>query len=326
MSPLPRSLPGLVALALLAAGAPAPGSAQQPGQPVHGTVYDEDRRPVGGADVLLGPSHRTSTDDQGRFRLAGVPEGTHIMVVRMIGFRPSRSRVPVSAGEPTEVDIYLMRDGQELPVLVVEGRRTGIYGVIGDTAFRPALGATVEALGPRGGTTRTDSLGRFAFPNAGGGDYLVRITLPGYVERRFAVTLEKGAGREVTALLTPAPPRYRGTPRREEWALDGLRDRLVWMTSRHRLTREELVRYGSLPLCELAMIRGVTGDAPTVIVNGDVILRGWTFCAWRADEIELVEWGENGCADRSGSITRITGDACTRRNRGPGFLVLWERR
>jgi hypothetical protein len=47
-----------------------------------------------------------------------------------------------------------------LPSVSVTGRRTGIYGVVGDTSFGTVAGARVTVLGFRSSSVLTDSAGR----------------------------------------------------------------------------------------------------------------------------------------------------------------------
>lgn len=301
----------------------------QAGHSIRGIVRDTAAAPVAGAEVLLG-QRRTETDAAGRFRLDGLDGREYLVTVRAIGYYASRTRVGVPRDD--ELEIWLMPAPVLLPVIVVEGRRTGVYGVVGDTAYRPALGAKVELLGARGGVELTDSLGRFAFPDAGGGAYLLRVTLPGYTERRRFLTLERDEGREVTVLLAPVAPGSRAVAGAAAAALWDLDRRLAWSTNRDRWTRAELDRYGSLPVCELPVVRRLVGSEMVLLVDGHEVYFGDAACSWRADEIDLMEWGEDACREPSGTLRNYAPGGCAAnrssfgaRVQGRGYLSIWRR-
>ena len=73
---------------LLAVVVPAIAGAQATGTAVFaGTVVDSTRRPLPNAEVSLPALSLTRmTDDSGKFRIPGIPAGTHRVVVRRIAF------------------------------------------------------------------------------------------------------------------------------------------------------------------------------------------------------------------------------------------------
>jgi hypothetical protein len=299
------------AVALTVAQA-TPLAAQQPRQTVRGVVRDTAGAPLPGADVVLG-ARKAVTNALGVFRIDTMPVGQFALTIRMVGYEPVRSVVAVVAAEPTELEYLMVPTPFLLDPVIVEGRRTGIWGVVGDTSYRAARGATVQVLGTRGGTTLTDSMGRFGFPEADRGPYMVRVTMPGYAERLFLVELGRGEGRELAVMLTPGRP----PGNRAEWALASLEETLVWGQPRLRLTRSELARYGSLALCDLpriAQLDGRTGRDLTVILNGTTIVRTFSLCSWRIDEIDLIQFGEQRTRGPGGSNRAIT------------TVTIWERR
>ena len=298
--------------ALLAVVPAAPLVAQGSVQTVRGVVRDTAGAPLPGADVLLG-TRKAVTSEVGVFRIDSVPVGEYPLTIRMVGFEPVRSRVAVVAAEPTELEYFMIPTPFLLDPVIVEGRRTGIWGVVGDTSYRAAPGATVQVLGTRGGTMQTDSMGRFGFPEADRGPYMVRVTMPGYAERLFLVELERGEGRELSVMLTPG----RAAGNRAEWAMHALEETLVWAEPRLRITRSELARYGSLSLCDLpriAQLDGRTGRDVTVILNGTTIVRTFSLCSWQMDEIDLIQFREQRTRGSGGSSRTIT------------TVMIWERR
>ena len=305
----PRWL-SLFLVATLPAGA-AVLSAQQPLQSVLGVVRDSAGTGLAGADVVVGP-RRAVTGPQGNFRVDSLRPGQYSITVRLVGYTPIRSRIAIVAAEPTEVEYFLLRAVPTLPTMVVTSHRTGIYGTVGDTGYRAASGARVLVVGREGGEARTDSAGHFAFPDLPGGKYMVRVSFAGYAERRFLVELKKGEGKELAVLLVP----YRQTPSRaEDIAIDELGKRLATGLERERMDVPQMARYESMPLCDVPRIRAEIGRGDITIFFS---LNGVTaettdvdrICAWRSDEVELVEFGSDPCRDVSGTIPQMLGVWC----------------
>lgn len=303
---------------LLLPAVPVSGAAQERTQTVLGVVRDARGAPLAGADIFLG-KQRTVSGPNGAFRLEVAP-GRYPLIVRLVGYRAARSEVTVTESEPLQLEFSLRPEPLLLPTIIVEGERTGIFGVVGDTAYRAAGGATVTLLGPRGGTVKTDSTGRFAFPEAHGGEYIVRVTYPGYAERRFMVELGRGEGRELAITLTPGA---RPAARMENYSFELLRERLLVTSSQRLMRRSELERFGTLALCDIPRVRLAQAQADArggelrVLLNGITLVT--SLCAWQADEIDLIEFPPPTRNARR-----------TIRTRGPagGYTVIyiWERK
>ena len=336
---------------ILAAAALGPGAgrllAQQPLQSVIGVVRDSSGAPLGGAEVLIG-ARRAETNAQGAFRIDSLRPGRYNVTVRLIGFNPVRSRLAVVETEPTQVEYLLLQAPALLPTMIVEGHRAGIFGSVGDTGYRAIVGARVQIVGPHSGEVRSDSLGHFAFPVSLGGQYVVRVTFPGYTERRFMVELKNGAGRELGVLLAP----YRERPSQaDDIALEEVGKRLAAGLKRERLSSPELERYSAMPLCEVPRIRAEIGRDLTVpilfVVNGTSADKNadlGRLCAWRADEVEFVEFGVDVCRDVTLTLPQLVGIWCNARSRnvprsmlgsgqriatqgaGMRYVVIWEKR
>jgi hypothetical protein len=137
--------------------------------------------------------------------------------------------------------------------------------------------------------------------------------------------------------------------RADELAIHDLGRRIAANLASDRLTTGELNRYGSLSLCEVNRIatsiaRG-RGDSLTIIVNGTFVIEKRSIkdlCAWRASEVELVEFGEQICRDVTRTLVdqmqvwcqNLTGKdrflrsgpkIRTQRQSMP-FVVIWEKR
>lgn len=216
-------------------------AAQQPLRSVTGIVRDTAGAPLGGAEVILGQRQATTTPS-GAFRIDSLRPGQYAFTIRLIAYNPVRSRVVVVTTEPTEMEYFMLPAPYQLAPLVVESRRTGFYDAVGDTGFKAAVGARVQVAGLHGGEVLTDSMGRFAFPAADRGVYMVRVTYLGYAPRRFTLELQRGEGRELGVLLTRGG---RQPHRSEDWALDDLRRRLATGRASQRMTAKQLERHGT---------------------------------------------------------------------------------
>lgn len=336
----------IVVLALLALGA-SRVLAQQPMQSVVGVVRDSSGAPLAGAEVLIG-IRRAETNPQGAFRIDSLRPGRYNVTVRLIGFNPVRSRLAVVESEPTQVEYLLLQAPALLPTMIVEGHRAGIFGSVGDTGYRAIIGARVQIVGPHSGEVRSDSVGHFAFPATLGGQYLVRVTFPGYTERRFLVELKKGSGRELGVLLAP----FRDRPSQaDDVALEEVGKRLAAGLRRERMISPDLERYSSMPLCEVPQIRAEIGRDLSVpilfVLNGTSADKNadlGRLCAWRADEVEFVEFGVDVCRDVTLTLPQLVGIWCSGRSRnvprsmmgsgqriatqaaGMRYVVIWEKK
>lgn len=318
---------------LASAFLPHTATAQQPVQTVFGTVRDPSGSPLPGADVLLGRRSAT-TSAQGVFRVDSLRPGRYAITIRLVGYTPIRGAVDVETAAPTEL-VYVMEPAPYiLPEVVTDAHRTGIYGTVADNGLHAAIGARVLVLGSRGGDVRTDSLGRFSFPKAENGTYLVRITYPGYRERRLTVQLKRGEGRELAVRLTPG---FESTVPGMEGAFQDLRLRLAMGLRRERMAGPEIARFGSTQLCHVPMN---AGGSPVIIVNGVDVYKNMPrefLCFWQADEVEVLEFGPDICREATHSIEFVV-HMCTRGGvrRGPGgggggggaagYVVIWEKR
>ena len=288
MPSIPRNMV-LALLALLAV--PLAATAQRPVQSVIGAVYmvGDSGSPVAGAEVLVG-QRRAQTDASGRFRVDSLAPGLYPLTVRLVGYRPIRSRVTVVDWEPARVEYFLTPWPVSLPDIVVEGRREGIYGVVRTREFAPVTGATIKLSGGGGGSgeERSDSGGHFAFPLARSGVYLVRVSHPNYLGRQLALLLKKGEGRELSIEL---PSGYSQPDRIRETALRDLDVRLRFSLSRNLLVEADLRRYGSLEVCNVPRVRAHLREWRGAVpyLEGEARLIPEELCTWHMDEVSLIE-------------------------------------
>lgn len=114
--------------------------------------------PLIGADVLIeGTAYSTATDRTGSFRLAGVPAGSHTIVVFYLGHQEERAAVTVTAGQSVTVEVKLAPAGytetiQVRSETIAEGQASAL------NQQRTALNIT--------NVVSADQIGSFPDPNA----------------------------------------------------------------------------------------------------------------------------------------------------------------
>ncbi len=314
-------------------GAPLAGQAA-PGT-VRGVVADTAGGPLEGVDVVVG-GRTTRTNARGVFQLDSVPSGGQVLVARFPGHTPARIPITVSSGNPVELFVRLFPSAYFLPEIVVQAGRTGIYGEVVDAGLTPVSGAKVQILGAGGKEFLTDSTGTFSLPTIRSGVYLVRATARGFGEQRSLVEVRRGEGRRVRfrLLLSRSSP-----TRADDAALEDLGQRLATGIGSERLTSQQLERYESLGLCDLPSIRERLRRNPSkttnLILNGTWVIREFdvtSLCAWRANEVDLVEFGPEYCWEVSMTIAYLISQLAPRcpfgRRPVPGhsYVILWEKR
>lgn len=90
---------------------------------VSGLVTDENNQPLPGASVSIKSLKRgVSTDDRGRFRLTGIPNGSYVMHASFVGYQELEQKISVD-GE-TIMNFQLKPDAESLNEVVVIGYGT----------------------------------------------------------------------------------------------------------------------------------------------------------------------------------------------------------
>jgi hypothetical protein len=135
-----------------AAPATAPGGAAAPASAVtglrrgnavvSGRVTDLQGRPLSGASVTVdGAASTTNAMSDGSYTLRELPAGTQALVVRKLGFAPTRVAVDLSNRRPWHADVKMRPAPPTLPTVVVEGKRDkGLREVGFSTRQKAGLG------------------------------------------------------------------------------------------------------------------------------------------------------------------------------------------
>jgi TonB-linked SusC/RagA family outer membrane protein len=177
--PSRRWLLALGASGLLAL--PAVAASQGTGV-ISGTVADSAGVPVSGARVSVdGTSAATGSNLTGAYSLRGIASGTHIVRVRLLGYRAGEQTVTVSSGATVTANFRLGRSAAELELVVVstgygtqtKANITGATEVVAgdEITKRPVSNITKGLQGYMPGVTVQDFGGR---PGSDGAQVRIR--------------------------------------------------------------------------------------------------------------------------------------------------------
>ncbi len=127
---------------------------------VSGRITDQLGHAMAGADISVqGAASTTTSLEDGTYTLRGLPAGTQALVVRKVGFSPTRVAVDLSNRVPRHTDVRLVPAPPQLATVTVEGKRDrGLRNVGFSTRQRAGLGhfLTEDQIAERGPTQMTD--------------------------------------------------------------------------------------------------------------------------------------------------------------------------
>jgi len=114
---------------------------------VRGVVRDVAGYALSGVEILVDAnSTGVESDSVGRFVLADLAAGVHLVRARRLGYLPDSATVTVAAGRPESVEFTLQRAAQVLRPVVVEGRNEMVGPMAGFyRRARQGLGRTFTA-------------------------------------------------------------------------------------------------------------------------------------------------------------------------------------
>jgi TonB-dependent starch-binding outer membrane protein SusC len=152
---LSRILGGVSLLAAL----PAAGLAQGTGT-ITGKVTDRaSQQPIGDAQLLVvGTSRGVRTNDQGEYRMVGVPSGTVRLRVLRLGYEARMDTVTLTNGQTVTADFALVQTATRLDQVVVsaigesERRRengNSVASITADSIPKPAVNSVSDLLSSR---------------------------------------------------------------------------------------------------------------------------------------------------------------------------------
>ena len=168
-----------------------------------GIIRDTTGRPLQDAVVVLDPNgdiRAARADAAGQFRFDRLRPGRYVMRTTWIGYRPDERTIDVPAGG-LQVSIVLRRVPFQLDTMAIVARRTGIYGTAVDKINHHALGGVEIALVGTRHRMRTSSDGRFSFPDAREGGFLVMGKRDGYETITLSVAVPDTASLELVLAM-----------------------------------------------------------------------------------------------------------------------------
>jgi len=122
ISPFAGFIAAMSAIVLLA----SPVTAQSAGS-VAGTVASPANTPVVGAFVSIDSAPpQAQTDASGRFRIDGIPSGSHVVSIRRSGYTDAVSSIVVSSDTVTRIDIVLSEKVATLSKVTVIGTKSDL--------------------------------------------------------------------------------------------------------------------------------------------------------------------------------------------------------
>lgn len=292
----------LVLAVVMLLGAPSPAGAQQKAAAtLSGVVRDLAGAAVPNARVQVADHKRSAnTGADGRFVVRGLPvtDTLHVIVGR-IGFRPQHLMLTLVAGD-NEVAVELEPVAQPLDAMRTEVEQSGVFGVVGDTAFGIIAGARVTLTNRSSGDRLTNELGQFAMDTVKAGPNMLEVRKPGFKPRLLSFMHPPKGGTRLAIWMTPLPPgsspKASELPNRTVQALYDYRGRTRWRNSGAAIiTRELLTKHGTGMRLDQAIeqmpaqyARGVRVRRFIVMVDGDS-MPGMTLADFNADDVEIVE-------------------------------------
>ena len=328
-------------LAFAAAGA-------QDSPNLRGRVTSVGGIPIEGVEVRLeGTSMATRTSHSGSFAFVNAPNGSQVLLFRLLGYLPAKEAVRVPATTDT-VEVMMLPIPRALDTVKVFASVNVLAGVVVDDRNRPLPGATVEMMPGVNTTVTTDSAGWFTFTSVRSGSVLVRARKLGFAPLTTSIRLEDWRG--LVLHLEPLDLKLSGS-RLEDASGFGNASAFVWTETQQRVAmrgtraivvpREELAPVDDYTLGQ-AVLRTKTGrmaaaDINAVGVNACVLLDGRitvgpaSLDRFRTETVEFVEIYPPG-TETSGSVAQYLRNSGCRRVRTPGslttgvfYVVVWLR-
>lgn len=182
-------------LFLLALSAPPRVAAQEGVQTgtISGRVTDERGTPLANAQIyIVQPAIGTATGPTGQYTLSRVPVGTHLVLARLLGFRPESTSVTVSAGQTAAQDFPLTRDPLELTELIVTATQSPRTNLDASVAVTTLSSQEVERAAPRSTTEMLRYVPGFTRVESSGGEVNQNISIRGILGVEYVMFMEDG--------------------------------------------------------------------------------------------------------------------------------------
>ncbi len=200
MTPHPRSSmrkvafrPLALAAGLLLAAVPIAAQEAAPTGSVAGRIVDEQGAGLANAQIyLLRPAVSALSRADGSYTLTRVPAGTHVVRVRLLGFRPDSASVTVAEGQQASQDFTLARDPLQLQEMVVTGTQTPRQNLAASVAVTTLTAEEVQQAQPRSTTEMLRYVPGFTRVESSGGEVNQNISMRGILGVEYVMFMEDG--------------------------------------------------------------------------------------------------------------------------------------
>ncbi|HEY7893482.1 MAG TPA: TonB-dependent receptor [Gemmatimonadaceae bacterium] len=172
----------------IAANAQAAGNGS-----VAGKIVDEHGAVINSAQVFV---DRTAigalSRGDGTYILENVPAGSHLIRVRLIGFRPDSATVSVSAGQRATQDFTLHSDPLQLQSVVVTGTATPTVNLKSSVSITSMTPEEIQQSAPRSTTEMLRYVPGFTRVESSGGEVNENISMRGILGVEYVMFMEDG--------------------------------------------------------------------------------------------------------------------------------------
>jgi hypothetical protein len=288
-----------------------------------GVVRDVAGLPIANARVQVADLRRSiNTRDDGTFALRALPSGDTLQViVARIGYRPLHLEVTLVPGD-NRLEVALEPIAQQLDAVRTSTEQTGVFGVVGDTAYEIVQDARVRLTAGGDAERLTNALGQFAFETVQPGANYLEVRKAGFKPRLISFMQPAKGGTKLAIWMTPLGPRdaegKSEFENRTVTALYDFRARARYKNSGAAIiTRDMLAKYGigrrlseALDGMPGSLTRGIQSRDVGRVIQDEIEVQGFTLQDFNADDVEMVELYPAGTdlasAIRTGSSMRRT--------------------
>ena len=160
---------------------------------IAGTVKDDGGSPIALAEVGIPALRRSvATTATGAYEITGVPEGSQVITVRLIGYRPVTDTVAVTNGQRVTHDVTMRRDPLNLSAIVVTGTETPRSRLETSNATTVLSPSDLTQVAPRSTTEALRYVPGFTRIESSGGEVNENISMRGILGVEYVMFMEDG--------------------------------------------------------------------------------------------------------------------------------------
>jgi iron complex outermembrane receptor protein len=160
---------------------------------ISGKIMDEHGAPVPSAQVFIDRSTLgTLSRGDGSYFIGQVPEGTHLVKTRLIGFRPESASVTVMAGQQATHDFTIRQDPLQLQAIVVTGTSAPVANLKSSVAITTLTPQEIQQAQPRSTTEMLRYVPGFTRIESSGGEVNENISMRGILGVEYVMFMEDG--------------------------------------------------------------------------------------------------------------------------------------